>query len=166
MKKQTMLTTAVVMTLFACTCAMAHDGEFNPPNFDGPKPPVMGGPHKEFNNEAAKKHMEEFEKKLQLTDAQKEQIKKNQEKSRAKMKKIMEQEKKLREEKQKIMEQNRKDFESVLTDTQKETLKKMHEERIQKMKEWKEKNKDKIKNGKKGEVIYKPTPVKPKTETK
>jgi len=158
MKKQALLTTAIVMTLFTTVGAFAHEG-FDKAN--GPKPmPPKGQMAKPHNPEVMKQRMAEFEQKLNLTEDQKAQIKKNHEKSRAKMEKLMQQEKKLREEKRKIMEENKKAFEAILTDEQKETLKQMHEE---KMKAWKEKQ-EKEQNGK-GKVD-KPQPIKPKKVTK
>ena len=159
MRKQSIAVTMAFIAMFTCLNATANENVTNKGEL-GQKPiPQKVHYAKKFNPENAKKRMIEFEQKLQLTDAQKEQIKKNHEKR----KKIIEQEKKLQEQKRAIMEENKKQFEAILTNEQKEILKKMQEERMQKIKEFKDKQ------GKKGPHqgdIKRPTPVKPIPETK
>lgn len=127
------LSTTLLATILAFTSNAAFAQIPPPEDFKGFK----GAPphHKMINPQERQQKIEEFEKRLNLTDEQKAQIEKNRKDSKKKLDAIRKKEMKLREEKRKILEQNKKDFEALLTPAQKEELKKIEAERKAKMEE-------------------------------
>ena len=133
MKK--ILSTTALAALLAISANSAY-AQMPPPPCDCGCPKCKNAQHQMMSPQDRQQKIAEFEKRLKLTDEQKEAIEKNRKASKKKLEALKQKERKLHEEKRAILEQNKKDFESILTSEQKEELKKIEEERAEKMKEY------------------------------
>lgn len=158
--------TFILATIIALTTSTVMAGETNSATQDK-KPPKCESCHKMPPRDMHRKgEPMDFEKRLNLTDKQKEQVKKNREADRKKMEPIMtqlrekEQAKReilqkyeqtdaqliklnkeikvLRDKRHKVMEENRKAFEAILTTEQKAELEKIKAEHMERFKNGKD----------------------------
>ena len=130
--------------VFAAALMLGSTGVFAA---DKPAAPADGkvvtigvdGGFKQKHKEIMRKHQEDFENKLKLTDAQKERAKQLREEGRKEIEPLMNQMKELRGKMDELRKKNMEEFEKILTPDQKAELENMKADMEKKMKDGKHK---------------------------